>query len=546
MTRPSLGARPPVPAALAWTRRLFAVVLTSLLVCPAGAVAAAGTDIAGAPTTARLLDGQQLVQRLYAAGQPAPRWLDRDGAQARLALQVLADAARHGLDAADYGADDLARRFGQLAGPAETSAFERALSAAMLQFLADLHFGRAGHVYRPRQLSMAEFDPVEVLREALFARRLQEAVDAAAPGIPMYRRVVGTLARYRDLARQHSEWPPLPPMRTAAVRTGEDYAGTALLRERLRLLGDLDDAQSGQNGHALVYTPDLAAAVARFQARHGLEEDGVLGKETLAALSVPPAQRVVQLELTLERLRWIPPQRKGRLIVINVPSYRLWAVDTMDSAAQPLEMRVIVGKAAQTPTPLFIGQMRYLEFYPYWNVPPSILAGEILPALARDPAYLEKHDMEVVSKAGAVLSGRGGAALEALRGGTARVRQRPGPRNVLGGIKFAMPNPMNIYLHSTSAKELFQRARRDLSHGCIRVERPVELAEFVLADPGRWAAGTIAAAMQAGPTRRVELGEPVPVLLFYATAASDREGRALFSRDIYVQDQRLIRVLQAR
>jgi murein L,D-transpeptidase YcbB/YkuD len=209
-------------------------------------------------------------------------------------------------------------------------------------------------------------------------------------------------------------------------------------------------------------------------------------------------------------------------------------------------MRVIVGEAARTPTPLFIGQMRHLEFNPYWNVPASILAGEILPALARDPAYLQKHDMEVVSQSGAILPARAGASLQALRAGTARVRQRPGPRNVLGGVKFAMPNPMNIYLHSTSARELFARARRDLSHGCIRVERPVELAEFVLADSGRWDPTKVAAAMRGGPTRRVDLAEPVPVVLFYATAASDRQGRALFARDIYQQDPRLIQALRER
>ena len=521
----------------AWTRLLLAFLLPACL----GRAAPAG-----APAPGRVLDGQQLVQRLYEAGPPAPHWLDRNGEPARFVLQLLGMAHLHGLRAADYSAEELARRFERLAGPDDAAAFERALSAAMLQFLADLHFGRAGNAYRPYPVSIGEFDPVEALRQAMATGRVPEAIDAAAPGIPMYRRVMATLARYRDLARQHPDWPALTSVRTSPVRIGDDYDGTPLLRERLRLLGDLDAPASARDDSKLAYTPELAAAVARFQARHGLEEDGVLGAETAAALSVPLTERVAQLELTLERLRWIPPQRKGRIIVINVPSYRLWAVDTREPAGLPLEMRVIVGKAAQTPTPLFIGQMRYLEFNPYWNVPPSILAGEVLPALARDSDYLRKHDMEVVAATGAILSGGSGAAFSALRSGTARVRQRPGARNVLGGIKFAMPNPMNIYLHSTSTQELFDRTRRDLSHGCIRVERPAELAAFVLADPGRWDAERVAVAMLDGRTRRIDLREAVPVVLFYATAASDRQGRALFARDIYKQDAPLIQALQAR
>ncbi|MBQ5948480.1 L,D-transpeptidase family protein [Massilia sp. ST3] len=529
-----MPARPP------WGRRLVAILLLSLVGGLAGA-----SDTAGALPASRPLDGRQMVQRLYDTTQAAPRWLDGNGEQARLALQLLRDAPLHGLQASDYAPEVLARHMDALAGPEDVAAFERALSAAMLQFLADLHFGRAGHPYRPRPVSLAEFDPVAVLREALPAGRLREAVDAAAPAIPVYRRVMTTLAHYRNLAQQYPHWPTLPALGAPPLRAGDRYGAADQLRERLRLLGDLDPEESGKDGQQ-DYTPALAAAVTRFQGRHGLEEDGVLGSETAAALAVPPSQRVAQLELTLERLRWVPPLRKGRIIVINVPSYRLWAADTRDAAPQPLEMRVIVGKAVQTPTPLFIGQMRYLEFNPYWNVPSSILAGEILPALARDPAYLRKNDMEVVTRSGAVLSSQAGAPLSALRAGAARVRQRPGARNVLGGVKFAMPNPMDIYLHSTSAQELFARARRDLSHGCIRVERPVELAQFVLADPGRWDGASVAAAMRDGRTRRIDLGEAVPVVLFYATAASDREGRALFANDIYGQDEPLIRALRSR
>ena len=460
------------------------------------------------------LDARLLTPRLYAATVQPPSWLDDGGERARTAVRLLRDAPLHGLDPARYDADGLARRLDGLGDAVDALAFERDLSTAMLQYLSDLHFGRVPSGYRPPS-DADRYDPVERLREALVDGRLAQAVDAAAPPIALVRRVEATLARYRQLAAAYPAWSDLPP------------------RERLRALGDLDDG-----------TPDLAAAVRRFQARHGLAEDGVLGAATLAALAVPPARRVTQLELTLERLRWLPRPPQGRIVVVDVPAYRLWAFDVREPAGPLLEMRVIVGAAARTPTPLFIGQMRSLEFNPYWNVPRSIETREILPRLARDPGYLARNDMELIPLPGQVLPGNSAAALAALRAGTVRVRQRPGPGNALGAVKFAMPNPMNIYLHSTPAQELFGRARRDLSHGCIRVERPRELARFVLADPERWDASAVAAAMRPGRTVTVPLREPVPVVLFYATALTDRDGRALFADDIYGLDEQLLQALR--
>jgi len=349
---------------------------------------------------------------------------------------------------------------------------------------------------------------------------------------------MASLAHYRELARLHPAWPPLPAG-TGAVAVGDRYPGTALLRERLQVLGDLDaDAGGGDR-----YTKELAAALKRFQARHGLAEDGVLGPQSMRALAVPLAHRAAQLALTLERLRWLPPLPHGPTVIVNLPAYRLWAFDSSaGAAAVPLEMRIIVGTAAKTPTPLFIGQLRYLELNPYWNVPRSIALREILPKVARDSAYLDKNDMELVGAKGRVVL-EPDAALAALRAGRARIRQRPGARNVLGDLKFAMPNPMDIYLHSTSSKELFDLSRRDLSHGCIRVERPIELAQFVLADPQAWNAAAIEAAIRGGKTRTVTLRTPVPVVLFYATAVTERDGRILFAEDIYGRDGPLLEAL---
>ena len=341
-------------------------------------------------------------------------WLENGQEQARLALRLLLDASTHGLDPEDYGADALARRLDALPGRTDAAAFERDLGAAMRRFLADLHAGRTGSPYLPSSGDMAGFDAAQHLRRAFEGKRLAQAVEEAAPAIPLYRRVRSTLAQYRELARLYPEWPRLPPAGRSGIAVGDAYAGAALLRERLQLLGDLgeDDAPDGDTS----YTPQLAAAVGRFQSRHGLAQDGVLGAGTIAALSVPLTQRVAQLVLTLERLRWLPPPPNGRLVAVNVPAYRLWAFDLgRPSRAAPLEMRVIVGKAARTPTPLFIGQMRYLEFNPYWNVPRSIELGEIIPKLARNPGYLQQNDMELVGRDGRVLSTTPAEALARLR-----------------------------------------------------------------------------------------------------------------------------------
>jgi murein L,D-transpeptidase YcbB/YkuD len=506
----------------------------------------AAADTASSAPSSGAIAARKLMPGLYTSGSDEMLWLREGDEQAQLALQMLRGAGAHGIDPGHYGIAELERQLGQV-DSASAAALDRDLSTAMLQLIGDVHSGRTTPDYRRPSGTVVGFDPVEHLRNALKEKRLAQAIDAAAPAIPLYHRVKATLAQYRELARLNPQWQPLPmPPRGARLAAGSTYDGAALLRERLQLLGDLEARPEAKDGQPDgTYTPALAAGVKRFQSRHGFEEDGMLGASTLAALAVPPAARVQQLELTLERLRWLPAQRKGRMVVVNLPAYRLWAFDSSSGAAGlPLEMRVIVGTGARTPTPLFIGQMRYLEFNPYWNVPRSIELAEIIPKLARNSAYLTQNDMELVAKNGKIIPDATAAQLGALRAGTVRVRQRPGAKNVLGEVKFAMPNPMNIYLHSTSAKELFNRSRRDLSHGCIRVEHPAELAQFVLADPVRWNAEAVAAAMRPAPASTVQLKEVVPVVLFYATAVTDRQGRALFATDIYLRDEKLVQAMK--
>ena len=255
----------------------------------------------------------------------------------------------------------------------------------------------------------------------------------------------------------------------------------------------------------------------RFQARHGLENDGVLGQRTHTALGIPLAWRIRQIELALERVRWLPHPGGERVVAISIPMFRLWAWGAMPPTRTPtLSMGVIVGRALRTETPVFVEQMREVIFRPYWNVPPSIARHEILPILERDPDYLRRQGMEIVSGPGDDARAVAATAenLARLRRGALRLRQRPGPRNALGLVKFVFPNQENVYMHGTPAQELFSRSRRDFSHGCVRVEDPVALAEWVLEDRPEWTRDRIIAAMAGnalapGDAVAADSGDPV-------------------------------------
>ncbi|MGW8392700.1 L,D-transpeptidase family protein [Pseudoduganella sp. HUAS MS19] len=541
-------------------RILGAALLTASLIflTPPACFAQAGlADLRDKGAVASLLDayrtqhqgaGQRawkiaaLLDRFYRQHDHALAWQGDDLRLARQALQILGGAAAQGLVAEDY---TVSVPLPDANAQAEQQQrFDVELSAAMLSFLSDLHAGRtaADFIAFTRTVESDSFDAAELLGTALKQGQLSGAVSAAEPRTAVYQRVKQTLAHYRLLEPQYRVLPPLPPP-PAGVKLvpGMPYSGAAGLRQRLILLDDLSENEAPLTDG--VYSPGIETGVRRFQLRHGLEQDGIPGNATLSALQVPLAQRILQLELTLERLRWMPPLPRGPLIVVNVPSFRLWALDTRIAASAPqLEMRVIVGTAGRTPTPLLIGELRYLEFNPAWNVPRSIAMQEIMPKLKDDPSYLDKQDMELVGINGQPIAA-GMAPLEALRSGTVRVRQRPGTRNVLGAVKFAMPNPLNIYLHATSATQLFAKQRRDLSHGCIRLEQPAALAQFVLRNEGSWDSASVEQAMQPGPTRTVTLRAPVPVVLLYATAVTDRQGRALFFQDIYKLDRKLAQEL---
>ena len=350
------------------------------------------------------------------------------------------------------------------------------------------------------------------------------------------------LARYRELSGNPAWQQNLPPPPDSKLTAGQPYAGIALLTRRLVLLGDLP---AGTTPPAR-YDGQLVEGVKAFQARHGLTTDGVIGKGTLEQLNVAPETRVRQLELAIERLRSTQLPDAPRAIVVNVPEFRLRAYEIREGKAEvKAAMNVIVGNAQKTRTPLFEAEMQYVEFSPYWNVPRSIAKGETLPKLRHDPAYFQQQGFEFVGSDGRVVGEFSEASLDAVERGQMRIRQRPGAKNALGDIKFVFPNPDNIYLHHTPTPQLFKKDRRDFSHGCIRVEEPVELAKFVLADEPEWTEERIVQAMTKGRSATLRLREPFPVIIAYTTAVV-RDGRVHFFPDIYGHDKVLDDAMRQR
>ena len=347
-----------------------------------------------------------------------------------------------------------------------------------------------------------------------------------------YTLTLSALERYRVLASQ-DDGEPLAATKKP-VEQGGHYAGVPRLIRLLTLVGDLPAGFVPAD--ADLYDATLVAAVKRFQTRHGLEPDGRIGKGTLAQLNTSLSFRVRQLELALERWRRLPYDPSRPAIVLNLPEFRLRAFDPGHLPA--LEMKIVTGKARTLETPLLSSELETVLFRPYWNVPFSIQRKELIPHINRDPSYISKNDFELVTPKGAVVpqDAVSDTMLAQLRSGALHLRQRRGPKNSLGLVKFVFPNKYDVYMHDTPAKSLFSRARRDFSHGCIRLEKAEDLAVWVLRDESGWRQDRIEAAMQGTESISVKLKHPIPMMTIYVTAVVVENGPVYFFDDIYGQD----------
>lgn len=483
-------------------------------------------------------------------------WLDdagRPGAAARQAVQWLAHADRDGLRPADYGASALSQTLAQAEThplpPDAAARLDSELTDAVLRYLNQLRHGRVDAAQinaRYDSATAPEADLATALREAVARGTPDDALRAATPPWPQYPALRDALARYHALADDPAWQEKLPGLPGGKLVAGQSWAGLRPLADRLQALGDLpadfDRAATG-------YSPPLQDAVKAFQTRHGLAADGVVAKATLDALAVSPATRAQQIALAMERLRLTPLPEAARFITVNIPEFVLRAYEqpTAHSNApvhQAFAMKVIVGSALDARTPLFDEDMRWIEFSPYWNIPSSIARKETVPKLRANPGYLAAQGMEFVGPSGASTAVTP-QALDAVLAGQLRIRQRPGPRNALGNVKFMLPNDQAIYLHDTNVPSLFARTRRDFSHGCIRVEQPVSLAHWLLQDQPDWTESRIQQAMHQPRPRTANLSERVPVLIVYRTAVALPDGQVGFVPDLYGLDAPLERALAA-
>jgi L,D-transpeptidase YcbB len=492
---------------------------------------------------------------LYDFFEGALPWISgsRPTLQALAIIQVLKGADREGLNPEDYDGPRWDNRTGVLQQPSPASEsdlirFDVALTVSAMRYVSDLHLGRVNPRLFHLELDIdhTSFDLSEFLRQNLVsASDIDTAIDAVEPPFPTYRRTLNTLRTYLELARRDDG--ALLPVPRKAIRPGDSYAGVPRLIRLLVLLGDLTEEEKEKDVvPPALYQGALVTAVKRFQQRHGLDPNGLIDVQTVKDLNTPLSRRVVQLQLTLERLRWLPHQFQPPPIIVNIPEFRLRAVD--EQYHWVLFMKVVVGRAYRHRTPVFAANIKSVIFRPYWNVPLSIVRAELLPHIEKDPDYLAKNSYEIVN--GTETVANQGSLSEQIKGqlqsGKLGIRQTPGPNNALGFLKFDFPNPYDVYMHGTPAIELFSRSRRDFSHGCIRVEDPVALAAWLLRDKPEWNAEQIRAATLAEKTFRVDLEHPVPVLIVYGTAVVMEDGEVNFFRDIYGQDIALEQALLSR
>ena len=481
------------------------------------------------------------VQALYANYDTVPLWLEEDADSRRgdELIDALAAIHEHGLRGDLYPLAQLRDALVPIdkaknPTPDQLARADVMLSATYVALGEDLLVGQIDprSVEQQWRIARGEIDVDSALARTLRLEPLRNALARLQPPDEQYEALQRALRDYRAIAAAGG-WSPIPKGKTLAPGDTTSRDRIEALLRRLATEGYLELATwdtarqpvansagaSSGDGERAVYDERLADAVKAFQARHGIVVDGILGPGTVASLNVPVEYRVGQIMANLERFRWLPRSAGDRYVVVNVPSFSLVA---FDEGQRVLGMKVIVGaEYEQRATPAFADSMSYVEFAPYWNVPENIAENELWPKQERDPGYFARNDYEVVE-----------------RGGRTLIRQRPGDKNALGHVKFMFPNTFNIYLHDTPEQSLFARDVRAFSHGCIRVENPAALAEFVLAETGGWDPARIADAMN-GTNRQVQLVRKLPVYIVYLTTFT-RDGVLHFGNDIYDRDNELV------
>jgi murein L,D-transpeptidase YcbB/YkuD len=490
----------------------------------------------------------QHTKRLYSRFQQTPLWYERGGLdndRVKALTNALLDASNDGLRIDEYPLTELAQAIARVRESKQPTAEQLAdadvlLTSAYVSLGEDLLVGQVSptSVGQAWHIDARDENVDSALVRTLVKQPLDKAIGAMRPSDEEYAALQKELGRYRELVGKGG-WKPVPAGKPLKRGQSDSPARIAALRARLEVEGLSAPAPSAPSAAAdssaattasaskapmrssgAVFDEGLAGAIAQFQARHGINVDSALGKETLDALNVPAEYRLGQIAANLERHRWLPRTLGSRYIYVNVPAFHLTAYDNDQPA---LEMKVIVGEEYEDKaTPVLSDSMETVVFRPYWNVTPDIQEKEIEPKIASDPGYLAENDMEYWSE-----------------GGKRRIRQRPGPKNSLGFAKFLFPNDFNIYLHDTPNHELFDKDVRAFSHGCIRLEKPNELAKWVLG----WDDARVEQAMREGKDNQsVKLPKKIPVYIAYGTTYV-RDGQLYFGNDLYHRDDQLVKAI---
>jgi murein L,D-transpeptidase YcbB/YkuD len=459
---------------------------------------------------------------------------------ARALSERILTSHEEGLVPADYHAAEIRKLLAESSGKQFPEArqvdLDIMLSEALARYAYHLRFGKVNPENLDAdwniQRSFKGQDPVVELQSVIDSADLAAQLDASTTQLPVYKQFQQTLASY-EVIRTAGGWPVIPAGQT--IKPGMQDARAPLLRQRLQITGDLPAAAAANS--SFEYDATLEEAVKHFQLRHGLDADGVVGKGTLAAMNVPVDARINQIRVNLDRARWVSQDIPETFVIVDIAGFnaRLFRNGEViwDEPAQ-------VGKPYRK-TPVFREDMTYLELNPTWTIPPTILKKDILPKMKKDPSYLQKKNMQVLTQDGKVVDpGTIDWSSVSAKGFPYIIRQTPGPHNALGRVKFMFPNSHFVYLHDTPSKQLFNRSSRAFSSGCIRVRNPFDLAELLLQDQDGWDRAQIDTAVDSLKQQRVSLSEPVPVLLLYWTVNIDADGTVYFKEDIYERDAKVL------